>query len=201
MAPEMSDSACCTGCGYRLRGLPAPLCPECGRSFDPADPTTYVADPTRRRRRLWVKRGAVVLAIVVLLIIFAPRRILQSKMTFTCTQCAQVLSFSRWEPKPPDWIPFRYPAWRWDSETPSSTPRTPGTSHRYTAKVQFDMYNGGSCMGSEFYIAGAVTTFNGIRATPASAHGVMAALMAPSNNGVAVGHAAATPKEPVSTGH
>ena len=28
-------------CGYMLRGLPEPVCPECGRAFDPADPTTY----------------------------------------------------------------------------------------------------------------------------------------------------------------
>ncbi len=30
------SKARCLGCGYLLRGLPAPRCPECGRSFDPA---------------------------------------------------------------------------------------------------------------------------------------------------------------------
>src|SRR4051794_14856221 len=30
----------CWECGYELRGLQTPRCPECGRPFDPADPTT-----------------------------------------------------------------------------------------------------------------------------------------------------------------
>lgn len=30
----------CLDCGYALRGLPTPRCPECGREFDPLDPAT-----------------------------------------------------------------------------------------------------------------------------------------------------------------
>src|SRR5688572_8901282 len=30
----------CLDCGYALHGLPTPRCPECGREFDPLDPTT-----------------------------------------------------------------------------------------------------------------------------------------------------------------
>src|SRR3954447_6806615 len=30
----------CWECGYALRGLASRRCPECGRPFDPADPTT-----------------------------------------------------------------------------------------------------------------------------------------------------------------
>lgn len=30
----------CWECGYLLRGLPSPRCPECGRPFNPADPLT-----------------------------------------------------------------------------------------------------------------------------------------------------------------
>lgn len=30
-------NARCQGCGYLLRDLPEPRCPECGRTFDPAD--------------------------------------------------------------------------------------------------------------------------------------------------------------------
>jgi hypothetical protein len=30
----------CWECGYPLKGLPTPRCPECGRPFDPADPAT-----------------------------------------------------------------------------------------------------------------------------------------------------------------
>ncbi len=40
----------CLGCGYSLRGLAEPRCPECGRPFDPADPTS-VRLPARRRPR------------------------------------------------------------------------------------------------------------------------------------------------------
>ena len=184
MAAEISDRACCTGCGYRLRGLPDPLCPECGRSFDPADPTTYVADPTRRRRRLWIKRGVIALTIVVLLATFAPRRILRSTMTFNCAQCGQTLSFSRWEPRPPDWIPFRYPGWRRDSQSPSSTPAATCPAHRYSVKGQFDMYSGGvfSGRGPIPNPHGEVTTFNRISATPSSAHRILTALMAPDSS-------------------
>ena len=35
----------CLGCGYDLRGLPEPRCPECGRPFDPGDPPTFRKNP------------------------------------------------------------------------------------------------------------------------------------------------------------
>ena len=38
---SISDDAHCLGCGYSLRGLPEHICPECGRAFDPGDPSTY----------------------------------------------------------------------------------------------------------------------------------------------------------------
>lgn len=31
----------CTLCNYRLDGLPAGVCPECGEAFDPANPRSY----------------------------------------------------------------------------------------------------------------------------------------------------------------
>jgi hypothetical protein len=34
------DDAFCIGCGYSLRGLHSPRCPECGREFDPKDSAT-----------------------------------------------------------------------------------------------------------------------------------------------------------------
>lgn len=33
--PESPPSGVCVGCGYDLRGLPEPRCPECGRAFTP----------------------------------------------------------------------------------------------------------------------------------------------------------------------
>ncbi|UCE60974.1 MAG: hypothetical protein JSU63_04325 [Phycisphaerales bacterium] len=44
---QLPDDAACLKCGYLLRGLPEPRCPECSRSFDPNDPKTYVT-PLRR---------------------------------------------------------------------------------------------------------------------------------------------------------
>jgi hypothetical protein len=35
------DEATCLHCGYSLRGLRAARCPECGREFDPLDPSTF----------------------------------------------------------------------------------------------------------------------------------------------------------------
>jgi hypothetical protein len=38
---ELPPDAVCLTCGYALRGLPKPVCPECGRAFDPANRLTY----------------------------------------------------------------------------------------------------------------------------------------------------------------
>ncbi|MBU0639347.1 MAG: hypothetical protein KKB50_10825 [Planctomycetes bacterium] len=47
MSVRVPDTAECLGCGYRLRGLPEPRCPECGEPFVPEAPETY-RDPARR---------------------------------------------------------------------------------------------------------------------------------------------------------
>jgi len=45
-----TTQAICRQCGYRLNGLAAPRCPECGSAFDLSDPRTYaVANPAARR--------------------------------------------------------------------------------------------------------------------------------------------------------
>ena len=36
----MPEGALCLDCGYRLRGLAEPRCPECGRVFTPGLATT-----------------------------------------------------------------------------------------------------------------------------------------------------------------
>ncbi|MHC4698460.1 MAG: hypothetical protein ACYTFA_17140 [Planctomycetota bacterium] len=38
---SVPDAARCKTCGYALRGLCDPRCPECGGPFDPNDSTTY----------------------------------------------------------------------------------------------------------------------------------------------------------------
>ena len=46
---DVPDPKRCLGCDYILEGLPAPRCPECGRGFDPNDPSTYRSRTTRGR--------------------------------------------------------------------------------------------------------------------------------------------------------
>lgn len=36
--PQFASSPICPNCGYCLRGLHDPRCPECGQPFDPDDP-------------------------------------------------------------------------------------------------------------------------------------------------------------------
>lgn len=52
----LPDSAVCLDCGYLLRGLRDPICPECGRPFDPGDPTTFNLKPLPRQP--WILRAS-----------------------------------------------------------------------------------------------------------------------------------------------
>lgn len=42
----------CLGCSYNLRGLSEPRCPECGRAFRPAAPSSYSLTPRGRSAAL-----------------------------------------------------------------------------------------------------------------------------------------------------
>jgi hypothetical protein len=53
----------CRSCGYLLRGLPAPRCPECGRTFDRNNPRTYLKNPKRPFRK-WARRAAMLLLLL-----------------------------------------------------------------------------------------------------------------------------------------
>jgi hypothetical protein len=55
----------CLFCRYNLAGLAAHECPECGRAFDPADPSTTAAHPTIVDDRFLYARTAQVLTICV----------------------------------------------------------------------------------------------------------------------------------------
>jgi hypothetical protein len=55
----------CRRCGYELRGLTSPRCPECGRTFDPNDQRTYLRRPLKRWMRQ-LKRVVIVLAVMLL---------------------------------------------------------------------------------------------------------------------------------------
>ncbi len=57
----------CCRCGYELRGLTSPRCPECGRAFDPANPKTFRCRPIRRWH-WYVKCAAILLVTVAVLL-------------------------------------------------------------------------------------------------------------------------------------
>jgi hypothetical protein len=56
-------SIACRGCTYDLLGLPAGVCPECGRAFDPADPSTFwdLVARTRAQKQRRARIAAVAL--------------------------------------------------------------------------------------------------------------------------------------------
>ncbi len=73
MAAPIPDDARCLDCGYRLKLLTGPLCPECGRPFDPQDRRTYKCPADRGKwSRLshpsgnWHVGLSIVLALIVL---------------------------------------------------------------------------------------------------------------------------------------
>ncbi len=188
MPTSIPHEARCLTCGYLLRDLPAPTCPECGREFDPNDPKSYDAEPLQSRRRKWVRRGVVVAGIVVLLIAFAPRKIMRSSITFTCAQCQTANTLSRFEPRPPDWIGVRYPglSWRSTKAPPIGAPPV-ATTHVHQpgpVAIQSDLWSGGRCTGNG---SGRGTRINGIVATTDSAPDILKQMMDPTNNGITIG--------------
>ncbi len=58
----------CKKCGYALVGLESRICPECGRTFDPANRRTFATRPPRGWVWRWGKRVA---ALVLLLLLIA----------------------------------------------------------------------------------------------------------------------------------
>jgi hypothetical protein len=68
MCASVPDTAVCLVCGYSLRGLPEPVCPECGRVFDPADPATFkdLDEPTLWSR--WARPPSIIEMIIAAVI-------------------------------------------------------------------------------------------------------------------------------------
>jgi len=172
MTVEVPEAACCLSCGYRLRGLPQPVCPECGRTFDPGDVRSYDSHPKRSRRRRWIKRVVVVLLIVAVGYGLFPRSMIKSSVAFNCTVCGQGITVTRWQPVSPTWVPARYPGYTGSTQT--SSPTGTGTSspcpeHAYTVKLDIKTLSGGGFAAALPAQAGANVYINGEKLLPASA--------------------------------
>ncbi len=59
----------CRRCGYELRGLTTPRCPECGRDFDPANPRSYRRHSIHRWH--WYVKRAVILLVTFIIFLAA----------------------------------------------------------------------------------------------------------------------------------
>lgn len=200
----MENSVCidahCRAGGYKLFGLSEPICPECGRAFDPRDATTYVLDPVVRRRRRRVMRTAAFVLVAIALFFFAPRRLLRLSVTFTCTVCGESSTVKRFEPCPASWLMIRYPGFstRTGPVFPSgSSPSAAACkTHAYLVSVRAD-FPAGSCTGTATATAAEVVLVNGQITTPQTAENVLKDLSAPSNAGISIGPLAKQPAKAI----
>jgi len=178
-------TARCLGCDYLLRGLPEPMCPECGRPFDPGDPSTYDARPLGWRRRRRVRRIVAVTGVIVLAFLTAPRGVMKGTLSFTCPACGERTTYARWEFRPAQWIPIRYPGFGSMSMGPvSSDPYGPPCPHsQCTLKLQFD-FRMGTAKSWGTYADGEFPTFNGHIVTLTNGRDVLKHVMQPSSIGI-----------------
>lgn len=184
---SISLEARCLACGYSLRGLPEPKCPECGRSFDPADASSYDTRPPGWRWRRWIKRGIAAGMIGAIGIGLFPRGLLKADASFTCMACGEVKTLRRIEPNPPRWIPFRYPGLNWWTTTPVARPCSEGCKGDYDFAINSDLRQGGNVKGMTKMTATEGVSVNGRLMDFESAHLVLNDLLAPLNPGIAIG--------------
>ena len=174
---KMPEQARCLGCGYSLRGLERPVCPECGREFDPKDTRTFDADPARRQRKKWIKRLALILGVVALVYILYPRGTMTYSISFTCQRCGASTIIKRWQPKQPKWVPILYPGWRWPLGDSTPDPEAGCPSHRYNVVVDFkDNASGGGAFGRGAENDTETVYVNDYHATPANAPTILRAM-------------------------
>lgn len=78
----------CLDCHYQLRGLSEPRCPECGREYDPKDPTTYWLRSTSLfGRTLFTKpsrSGNWLFTIATIFVVYAKSEPLGFQMGWSC---------------------------------------------------------------------------------------------------------------------
>lgn len=186
---ETSPDAECLTCGYLLRGLPAPVCPECARAFDPDDSSTFDADPRkRRRRRLWNRIAVVGVGLAVAGVLF-PRGLLKADVTFTCSRCKRSTIMTRWQLNPPSWIPFAYPGInsRNDSGAGPATPLRKVCDHQYDLMVRTERARGGRMSAAGSLHPDQPIFVNGVRASMDTAPQILRTLMNPDSTGIHFG--------------
>ena len=183
------ETACCLKCHYLLRGLVEPVCPECGRPFDPADPTTFLAAPPRRK---WVKRLAIVSVLLLVGFALFPRKVDRLDLTVTCHGCWEQLVATRRELRAPDWVPLRYPGYtsmvrqraRFCPDQHGRTGTVPIPPTTQPASVCRHCYSmsfrhKGANSGSNGAGRGRVPTLNGMEVTFSTAESVLKTMASP----------------------
>jgi predicted RNA-binding Zn-ribbon protein involved in translation (DUF1610 family) len=177
----------CWTCGYSLRGLPECICPECGRAFDPADSGSFDTRPPGARRRKWIQRSAAIACVLLIAIGLAPRGLFRGEVSFTCADCGETVTITRVEPRPPGWIPFRYPGFDWRRATPPTQPRTAECQQVFNVAVKSDLFCGGRVGGSGAWKGDVKIRVNHRPLDFDSAPTVLKDLVARSNTGIQIG--------------
>jgi hypothetical protein len=188
MPVNVPPDARCRSCGYQLRELDRPVCPECAREFDPADPSTYIDDPRRRRRRRIIAWAVSLLTVALLAFGLCPRGLLRGRITFASPTSGVTMTIRRWEFESPRWIPLRYPGFHWTTWTPGGADSSDGglDVSALDVVVGFEFSGGGSARASGSSSADQILTINGIPALPETGARLLKALQAPGNMGVAL---------------
>lgn len=167
------ETAVCRGCGYRLRGLPRAVCPECSRAFDPSDPTTFLPRP----RRVMARRVAKILGVVALLVLayalFGPRGMLGANLTLSCVDCGEEISCDRSQLEPPGWIGLRYPGHTLMTRRHGTTKDGAPCSHRFFKASAMRRGGGGGSVSSPS------PHINGEKVTPETAEGLLYRILRP----------------------
>lgn len=69
MEDPRTSNCFCIGCGYSLRGLNDPRCPECGREFDPSNPKTMARTSRHAAIRRWMRWPLMLFALLVIYVV------------------------------------------------------------------------------------------------------------------------------------
>ncbi len=180
MSVQVPEQARCLTCGYLLRELDQPVCPECARRFDPEDPKTYNTDPPGRLRRRLIMWAIILLLIGGVGYTLWPHQILTAQCTFTMKDSEHVITFKRWEPLAPEWFPLTYPSFHWRSDTKGNAPPSDGEPFSFHVKTKYFQGWTNNFDGQEIDV-------NGIIIHPDNANEIMKALLAPGNRGISLG--------------